>query len=194
MTLQEITRRNEIVLKNALLVKEMLEKCPCSSLEEVDNAILFYSLITSLSAQAKAPASETFVCKKLALIKIPAKENRGDAKDKNGLYYELKNSFTNVGQNLNLRQIRLWQPVDYYIVFYIDEEEITNSIFFKLTKEEMTREVELMGGYTHGTISANQDNKNIEYSITLDLKTNNNNLNRWKAQYLSVETYDKVMN
>ena len=43
----------------------------------------------------------------------------GAGKDKENLYYEIKTSFTNKGNNLNIRQIRLWQNIDYYYCFFI---------------------------------------------------------------------------
>ena len=159
-----------------------------------NNAYVYYTSTANLTAQAKAPMGEQFLCNLLGYTKISPREDRGDAVDKNGIYYEFKNSFTNQGQNLNIRQIRLWQNVDYYYCFYINEEELEKSLFFVLTKEEMAEEVALCGGYTHGTITANAVNKHNEYSITIPVYNDKNEKTiRWKEKYLSNELKNRVL-
>jgi uncharacterized CHY-type Zn-finger protein len=148
----------------------------------------------TLTAQAKAPLGEKFLCNLLGLRRISSREARGDATDGNGTYYEFKNSFSNQKENLNIRQIRLWQEVDYYYCFYINEEELDRSVFFVLSKEQMIEEVALCGGFTHGTEGANAVNQHCEYSITIPIYNNNNpKTKRWKDKYLSTELKNRVL-
>lgn len=194
MTIQDIYDNNELRLQKCLKVQKILQDFPKN--EEIwkcGNGYIFYEAISNLTAQSKAPLGEKFICKQLNFKKIPASKNSGDAIDSDGNIYEFKNSFTNKGNNLNIRQIRLWQPIDYYYCIYIDEEDIDNSLFFVLTKEQMTKEVALCGGYTHGTVEANRNNQNKEYSITISLIGNNEKLKRWKENYLSNELKIKIL-
>ena len=90
---------------------------------------VFYSLISGYSVQSKAPLRDKHLFQYFNFTPVSAEENCGDAKDVNNFYYEFKTSFTNKGNNLNIWQIRLWQNVDYYYCFFINEEDIQKSLF-----------------------------------------------------------------
>ena len=137
---------------------------------------------------------EKFLCDILELKRVSSRNDRGDAVDSEGLHYEFKTSFTNQAENLNIRQIRLWQDVDFYYCIYINEVDLDKSLFFVLSKEEMVEEVELCGGFTHGTVEANKNNTNSEFSITIPVyKEQNEKTKRWKEKYLSEELKLKVL-
>lgn len=200
MKLNEVKQKNEKVLSKAQKIQEFLINNPQEmekEIYEVRDAFFFYTAISSQNVQSKAPLSEKFIANKMDWKRVKASEGRGDFLDssENGYgYIELKNSFTNKEEKLNLRQIRLWQDVDYYLCIYIDEENLENSSVFLLTKEQMTKEVENMGGYTHGTVEANKDNKNKEYSITLPVKKEKNEHTvRWNNEYSSEELKLKII-
>lgn len=196
MTLLDIYNKNKKTLETALKIQKLMEQQDNLNIDitSIKDASLYYAISSQLSAQAKAPAGEKFLCNILNLKRIPAKENAGDAIDSNGLRYEFKNSFTNDGCNLNIRQIRPWQNIDYYYCFYINEEELDKSLFFVLSKEDMLKEIELCASASHGTSSANLLNKNIEYSITIPVYNDNNrNTKRWKEKYLSLKLKNKIL-
>lgn len=198
--LAEIYNKNEKILKKAQNIHNLLEQAMSDGISTLDdiinygNARLYYTCTASLNAQKKAPMGEKFLCKLLNYTQVSSREDCGDAVDENGIYYEFKNSFTNQAQNLNIRQIRLWQDVDYYYCFYINEEDLNKSVFFVLTKEEMIEEVALCGGYTHGTVTANAVNEHSEYSITIPVYNDKNEkTKRWKEKYLSNELKNKIL-
>lgn len=200
MLLSQIYSKNSIILERASKIQTLIEEALKNgkTLEEeiinCGNAYLYYISTATLPAQQKAPLGEKFLCKLLDYTPVSSREDRGDAVDKNGKYYEFKNSFTNQKQNLNIRQIRLWQDVDYYYCFYINEEDLDKSVFFVLTKEEMIEEVTLCGGYTHGTVAANAVNEHSEYSITIPIYNDKNEkTKRWKEKYLSQELKNKIL-
>ena len=196
MKISEIKAQNQKTLNRAQKIAALLDSIDDinSSIEETDNAQLFYFSTAMLTAQQKAPLGENFLRNKLHMQKVSPSENRGDAVDCNHKYYEFKNSFTNKGQDLNVRQIRLWQDIDYYYCIYINEEDLDKSLFFVLTKEQMIEEVALCGSYTHGTIIANVDNKNKEYSITIPIYNDNNiKTKRWKERYLSQTLKETIL-
>jgi len=200
MQLSEVYNRNKKVLNHALYIQNLLEQALNKGVSLTDDIVncgdtyLYYISTASLTAQAKAPLGEKFLCNLLGYTRVSSRENRGDAVDKEGIYYEFKNSFTNQQQNLNIRQIRLWQNVDYYYCFYINEEDLDKSVFFILTKDEMIKEVALCGGYAHGTITANVVNEHNEYSITIPIYNDKNEkTKRWKEKYLSNELKNKIL-
>ena len=180
MNLLEIYEKNKEILTKSKLIDEMITQAIENGIKIEDdivnckNAYLYYTVTSNLTAQAKAPMGEQFLCNLLGFKKVSSRMDCGDAVDNDGKYYEFKNSFTNQAQNLNIRQIRLWQPVDYYFCFYINENNLDDSIFFILTKAQMEEEVALCGGYTHGTIEANLSNVNCEYSITIPIYNDKN--------------------
>ena len=200
MQLSEVYNENKKVLNRALYIQNLLEGALNKGVSLTDDivnccdAYLYYTSTASLTAQAKASLGERFLCNLLGYTRVSSREDRGDAVDKEGMYYEFKNSFTNQRQNLNIRQIRLWQNVDYYYCFYINEEDLDKSVFFVLTKDEMIKEVALCGGYTHGTITANAVNEHNEYSITIPIYNDKNEkTKRWKEKYLSNELKNKIL-
>ena len=200
MQLSEVYNENKKVLNRALYIQNLLEGALnkgvslTDDIVNCDDAYLYYTSTASLTAQARAPLGEKFLCNLLGYTRVSSREDRGDAVDKEGIYYEFKNSFTNQRQNLNIRQIRLWQNVDYYYCFYINEEDLDKSVFFILTKDEMIKEVALCGGYTHGTVTANAVNEHNEYSITIPIYNDKNEkTKRWKEKYLSNELKNKIL-
>lgn len=159
----------------------------------IDDAEKFFDVISLTTTQSKAPAAEKFIAKKLGWTKIPAKENKGDFyNEKNNKYIELKMSFTNLQNSLNLRQVRLWQPIDYYLCIFIDEITFKNYLFM-LTHEEMSELIQKYGSATHGTKTANESNINIEYSYSLNLN-NEDLLKEWQEKYSNLDLYNKIFN
>lgn len=152
---------------------------------------VFFTVISVGTAQAKAPEAEKFIARKMSWGKISPSLNRGDFRTAENKYIELKNSFSNKAGCLNLRQIRLWQEVDYYLCVYIDETNIANSIVLLLTHEQMEREVAACGSATHGTAAANANNQNIEYSITI--KVGSPMMAQWIEKYNAPDIRNQII-
>lgn len=157
----------------------------------IDRPEVFFSAISVGTAQAKAPEVEKFIARKLGYIKISPSLNRGDFKTSDDKYIELKNSFSNKDECLNLRQIRLWQKIDYYLCMYINETDLSKSIVMLLSHEQMEKEVAEHGSATHGTSTSNANNKNIEYSITLSV--NGSPMKSWIEKYSNEELKAKIV-
>lgn len=186
---ETLLKRDEIIEKHGGI--DELRK---TSLMEQDSLYnepqdLFF-LYSFMSAQKKAPPIEKFLCKKLGGERVSPSDDRGDAKI-NGEYYEFKTSTTNDSHSLNVRQIRLYQEdVDFYVCSYIFERDLSKSRFYRLSKHEMSREIEIFGSYTHGTKQANETNKSPEFSITLSaLSDTNKHTIRWNKQYWYNDLY-----
>lgn len=137
----------------------------------------FLNILSFQNAQFGVPAFE----RRLQILhnweKIPPRENSGDFKVPGfAKPIELKTSFPNKANKINIRQIRLWQNCDYLITF-CDYKDFKHKTYF-LTHNEMVKEVNKLGTATHGTKIANKDNFNIECSITLNVN------NDWDKKYL----------
>ena len=152
---------------------------------------VFFTVISVGTAQAKAPEAEKFIGRKMGWTKISPSLNKGDFKTPENNYIELKNSFSNKAGCLNLRQIRLWQEVDYYLCVYIDETNIANSVVLLLTHEQMEEEVAACGCATHGTAVANANNQNIEYSITI--KVDSPMMAQWIEKYNAPDIRNQII-
>ena len=152
---------------------------------------VFFTVISVGTAQAKAPEAEKFIARKMDWTKISPSLNKGDFKTPENNYIELKNSFSNKAGCLNLRQIRLWQEVDYYLCVYIDETNIANSVVLLLTHEQMEEEVAACGCATHGTAAANANNQNIEYSITI--KVGSPMMAQWIEKYNAPDIRNQII-
>lgn len=156
----------------------------------------FCRVLRIFNAQKKSLIIEDYFNKRLSLHRISPSLNAGDASDKpvnnsgmlptNAITTEYKFSTTNESKCLNLRQIRNWQDIDYYIIGYLDGDNPEESILLRLTKQEMQAEVDRLGSPTHGTKQSNANNVNIEYSITL--KTSSDEMKEWIKRY----SYDKL--
>lgn len=155
----------------------------------------FFNLTFFLNAQKKASIIEDYIIQKDNGVKIPATLDKGDYYKDNTTYIELKTSTTNQNSHLNIRQIRPWQEVDYYLCSFINELNINDSKFYLLNKEDMLKEIELCGKAVHGTKNSNKNNKNIEYGISFPVYNSNNIITqRWDHNYLNTAYYDKIIN
>lgn len=144
-TIHEEKRKIERVEK---ILEEQRELSNSTDLMDIEPNLFFYCL-SLLSTQQKAPLCEKYVVKQLKGERVKSSLDRGDFKI-DEKYYELKCSFNNKDKNLNIRQIRLYQDVDYYLCGYIDTFCLNKSYFYILTKIEMEKEVRMLGSFTHG--------------------------------------------
>jgi len=152
---------------------------------------LFIEEILFCSSQMYGPLIQDKINYELRFSR-PNDKDSGDSKTKKNQHIEIKSSIlTNTNENINIRQIRPWQDVD-YIICCIDNRNsnaITN--FWYLTKENMQYEIEKCKAVaSHGTEKSLENNKTIEKSITL--KKGDKNYNRWLTKYGT--SLDKLKN
>ncbi len=112
--------------------------------------------------------------------------NSGDACNKNGKSIEFKGSvLTNTNSSLNIRQIRQWQQCDY--VIYIADMRVPTKpdvSLFQLSHSDMEYELGCCDAQSsHGTQKSNEENSNIELSITIKVNDNDENFTRWNTKY-----------
>lgn len=102
--------------------------------------------------------------------KVDSKKDRGDAYDSgNDDYSEIKVAFMNVKKYYSILQVRLYQNVDYYYLFFINDKYQHSE--YKIPKKEFKEITEKYGQACHGTEDSRKNNENIEYRI--DFKPSN---------------------
>lgn len=152
-------------------------------LEEIKNNKDFYLIISPLTAQSKSTKQENRICQILDGKKIKAEADKGDFVDKNGDFFEIKCSTPSKDGNiLNVVQIRLHQQIEYYICVFIDDIYYKNNLAFKLTKQQMKDECNLIGSLAHGTVKKSQINPEMRFSIKID-DINSPITKRWYNMY-----------
>lgn len=134
----------------------------------------FFHLMHFLNAQQKASLIEDFIIRRDSGVRIPPSMDIGDYCKNDSVYVELKTSTSNKGMKLNIRQIRPWQKVNYYLCSFINELDVDKSKFYLLTKEDMDNEIALCGKPMHGTKTANKNNINVEYGISFPVYSSSN--------------------
>lgn len=140
--------------------------------------ITYYKATSILTSQSRSPLWEKAFIAKNNAKKVSASLGKGDL-FLDSKYFEYKISGANLGNELHIVQIRIWQNVGYIIQYVCADFSI---ITFELTHEEMKREIEtLKMSAAHGTKEANEENGNIEYRVTL--KPNSKDFKRWLRLY-----------
>ncbi|MGZ9413446.1 hypothetical protein [Mycoplasma sp. Z386] len=178
---------------NKYVNKESIDE---QKLEDITSSIKYFFIISVLSPQSKSTLQQTFIEKKFEFEKISPKLEKGDSKDKDNLYYEIKCSTPSANGNiLNIVQIRLHHELDYYLCVFIDDLFYKNNFLFLLTKEEMEEEIKILGHSAHGVINKNNNNNKQEYRISIDLNDlNNTNTSRWLEKYRDSKLEEKLFN
>lgn len=137
----------------------------------------FYKISSVLSTQSRSPLWENYFIKKHHCERVRKEEDRGDFK-KNGKYYEYKSSGYNLGNSVNMLQIRPWQDCDYIIQSVSDDGATT----FVLTHAEMMLEMKkLKASPAHGTRKALEDNTTIECMMSVE--RDSADWDRWISNY-----------
>lgn len=148
-----------LLIQNIMKLKNNKEEI----IDEPNDELFLYKCYV-LNPQSYGSLIENRFIKRNNGIKIKSTLNQGDCiiNNKN---YEVKTSLS-FNNTYNIVQIRLWQNVDYILIFVNLDKDLTLSIC-KLTTEQMKEEVEKREQYAHGTKTSNLENKNIEYRFTL---------------------------
>lgn len=188
--LNSIPSLDHIAMVNALVEKYNLHNLNQSSnlVDIIESSQDIVKLCSMLTPQGKARELENLLAKTClnGADLISPSLDMGDAKDASGKLWELKTSTSNATDALNLRQIRPWQQVDFYLCSYINETNPQNSRFYVLTKQEMWEEVQLLGSPTHGLTSASAQDETVEWSVTIyPYSDSREATERWNEKYLS---------
>ena len=165
---------SRIVLKRVASIRDKLIGLTLSRvISEQD----FYRISSVLTPQSRSPMWQNYFIEKYNCEKVSKNEDRGDLK-KNGVYYEYKASGYNLGNSVNIVQIRPWQDCDYIVQAISDDGATT---FFLTHKEMMLEMDELNASVAHGTKTVVSDNTKIEYRMTLNIGSDD--WDRWVKNY-----------
>lgn len=117
----------------------------------------------------------------------PSSLDCGDFSTKGGHDIEFKCSFIdNQSQNINIKNIRNWQNLDFYYVFTVDYRDYRNILFkcYELSKQAMIEECILMNAKPMSNVKAkNDDGENR--ALGFRIKENTEHYKRWEDKYLN---------
>lgn len=138
-----------------------------------------------LNTQSYGLRVQSFFAYHLGFKLTPSSLDLGDFKTVGGHDIEFKCSFLDSNQdNINVKQIRNWQDLNYYYVFTIDFNDYRDIKFkcYELSKEQMINECILMNAIpTHNTKGNHHEKSSIGFSICVGSE----NYDRWEKQYLN---------
>lgn len=150
-----------------------------------------------LTPQSYGTKLQNYIIRKLGWNSITASDGMGDAMSNTNKKVEIKTSLlTATNDALNLVQIRLFQPVDYYLCVAYDLRipENYKKYMFLLTHDQMKYEVEQENASAaHGTKLINKKNRNIELRFSVMCNDTNSTFERWKTLY-EVTSYEQILN
>jgi hypothetical protein len=160
----------------------------------------FSIMCYNLSPQRYGLRMQDYFGYMLNFKKVPSKKDRGDYLSTTGQFVEFKCSFLKEYQReINVKQIRLYQDLSYYLVFTVDYSDYFNIKYktYMLSKLEMEQECILMNATScHMTKENHEQNEKVELGFTI--REDSENFKRWEEKYLLkrfdiVEVCDKKL-
>lgn len=145
----------------------------------------FFLRIRQLKTQIYGLRVQGYFAYHLDFDITPSSWDCGDFKNHLGHDIEFKCSFLDSeSQSINVKQIRLWQDLDYYYIMSIDYRDYKNIKYqlFELTKEEMIRECQLMNALP---VANTKENHTEKSSLGFTIKEDTDNYKRWQDNYLN---------
>lgn len=144
----------------------------------------FINLMRVLPPQNYGTRIQNRIIKKLNFIKCNQKDDCGDCLDNFGDNYEIKTSIIDgVNNHLNVLKIRPWAKVNYYIIAF-DCRDIFKCYFFRLSKNEMLQELEILKANPSNNVEViNAENKNVDLRFSIHIESET--LKRWVSLYSS---------
>jgi len=144
--------------KNRYLIRDYLLNSKLSLREK------FIIAMSQLSTQMYGPLLEKLVIKELNLIKVKSNENRGDCKNKNNDYFEIKTGFINTEGKIKLQQIRPYQDLKAYLLFYYDSN-IKDILIYIINKDIMVNICSFIKSSSHGSGFYKNEEKGVLLNI-----------------------------
>jgi hypothetical protein len=98
----------------------------------------------------------------LNLVKVPSSLDKGDAKNKNNKYGEIKTSYKDVNNKFHFVQIRPHQKCDFYFLFSIDPDDNYKTYSFIILSESINNVLEKFGATNCHGVTKNKNDKSRE--------------------------------
>lgn len=147
----------------------------------------FFLRCRNLKTQIYGLRVQAYLSTLLKYKPTPSSEDCGDFKTRENEDVEFKCSFLdNYSKNINIKNIRRWQDIDYYYVFTVDYSDYRNLIYkcYKLNRKQMDDECKVMNAQpVHSTKKANEHNEKIELGFSV--KVGSDHFLRWEDNYLN---------
>jgi len=147
----------------------------------------FFLRCRPLKTQIYGLRVQAFLSTRLKYKTTPSSEDCGDFKTRENEDVEFKCSFIdNFAKQINVKQIRQFQDIDWYYIFTVNYNDYRNIIYklYKLSKKQMTEEMIIMNAQPiHSTKKQNEANEKVEYGFSI--KLNSEHFKRWEDNYLN---------
>lgn len=167
-------------------------------IEQDGISINFIRYLDTLNPQSYGFKIEKAVMNFLKYKRNPSAAGIGDFYDeKNNVNIEFKASINNSDkkQKLNLVQIRVWEKTHFLVLGIVFKNDNIYLFPFYLNNLQMRREINKIGGLSHGSLSLNSNlnyNKK-ECSIRINISRYDDNFRRWFRLY-KTDLFDDLTN
>lgn len=154
----------------------------------------FIRLMRVLSSQSWGPKVEEYLRNVHGWEKVDPKLARGDARElvPGGRHFEMKTTIiTPTNTSANFVQIRPHHDIDGYQLFVVQGDY--SVVHYYLTKEQMKKELDLLGTLAHGTTrEGGADMVNAEWAIRFEWDKAGDVRKRWKTYEVGKRRPDSV--
>lgn len=165
----------------------------CDDIRKLDSKT-YFRLLMVLSPQKRTSYIEKRLRLTFGWLTVDAKKERGDYIDPENKYFELKTSCPNSNNKILMGQVRIWQPVDYYLILYIDCYDLNNSQAFILDKDEMIEEALLHGTESHKTKASSEGDRRRELTLSINANKSSSDNMEWTKKYGKLDIIEKIIN
>lgn len=151
-------------------------------------SIDFIRYLDTLNPQSYGFKIEKAVMNFLDYKRNPSSLGSGDFYDEeNDINIEFKASINNSEKKpkLNLVQIRVWEKTNFLVLGVVFKEDNIYLFPFYLTNQQMKREINKIGGLSHGSLSGitNLNYNKRECSVRISVSRYDDNFRRWFRLY-----------
>lgn len=132
----------------------------------------FFLLCKTGNPQSYGLRAEKYFALTMGYEVIPSSLDLGDFYNLEGEAVEFKCSFLSETQKkINIKQVRIWQDLQYYYIFSVDFTDYENIIYkcYKLSAEVMNGYIEKYGRPCHSTKSNNDENEKVEMGFSFHI-------------------------
>lgn len=171
ISLTERVERTKAMIEDRIYFRKLAQQKNFLDLIEEEKLNLYEVLHFYITPQSYGSKIENYKLKQYNLGKISSKKDKGDCVTKNGLFGEIKASFSSNKNEFRFVQIRPHQNCDFYLFIAINPEEDYKEYQFFIKNDEMKDVLKKMKATScHGV---NKKDNPEELSFTLKFNSAN---------------------
>lgn len=125
------------------------------------------------------------------LVKVPSCEDKGDVKNKNNKYGEIKVSYKNTDGEFNFVQIRPHQKCNFYLLIAINPDENFKYYTFFINENDINSVIDFFKASNCHGVSKNKKDKSQE-ELRFTVKFGSNNWNYLINNFLTTDAVSSI--